>query len=243
MTALVAEKTRDTENWFYREFILTGVKAWKGASLFLIFSGASAGKVTDTPAANTTYLGVCWRTVDATAADLAVTVRLDREKQGLEWFVNGDAIAAADVGKFCYATDDQTVQKAPLAGMPFGRVLFVDSVLGVLVEKFALRLPAAVGTLAAFGAGDTAPAAIAHGAVYDIPTTAANSTISLPSAAAYPDGVEATFIGDGTKNGHTITLRDVATAISAAATASKRLGAKVMTSGGKWVVTGWNVGP
>ncbi len=242
MTALAEEHVRDTENWVYKEFVLTGVKAWKGASLFRIIAGASAGKLTDTPAANTAYLGTCWRTVDATAADATVTVRLPKELQQLEWFVNGDAIAATDVGKFAYAADDQTVQKAPLAGYPMGKIWAVDATLGVLVEKLQPN-PAPVGTLAAFGGGDTAPAAIAHGAVYDIPATAANSTISLPSAAAYPDGVEATFVGDGTKNGHTITLRDVATAISAAATASKRLGAKVTTSGGKWIVVGWNVGP
>lgn len=243
MTALSAEKTRDTENWFYKEFTLTGVKAWKGASLYQIIAGASAGKVTDTPAANTVYLGVCWRTVDATAADATVTVRLDREKQGLEWLVNGDNITSADCGKYCYSADDQTVQKAPLAGFPTGIIRLVDASLGVLVEKLQKLAPAPVGVLPAFAAADSAPLSIAHGAVYDIPVTAANSTISLPSAAAYPDGVEATFVGDGTKNGHTITLRDVATAISAAATASKRLGAKVTSVGGKWVVTGWNIAP
>jgi hypothetical protein len=242
MTAQAAERGRDTEDWVYKEFTLTGVKAWKGAQIFLFIAGASAGKVTDTPAANTVPLGVCWRTVDATSADALVTVRLPRELQQLEWLVNGDAIAATDRGKYCYSADDQTVQKAPLAGQPFGKIWAVDSALGVLVERMHFA-PAPVGTLAAFGSGDTAPLTIAHGAVYDIPLTTANSTISLPTAAAYPDGVEATFIGDGTKNGHTITLRDVATAISAAATASKRLGAKVMTSGGKWIVVGWNVGP
>jgi len=242
MTALSAEKTRDTENWFYKEFTATGVKIWKGASVFLIIAGASAGKVTDTPAANTKYLGVCWRTADATAADVSVTVRLDRELQGLEWLVNGDAIATADIGKYCYAADDQTVQKAPLAGLPMGVIWAVDSVLGVLVNKFsAIELPP-VGTLPAFAGGDTAPTAIGHLAVYDIPTTSANSTISLPVATNYPDGVRAYFVADGTKNGHTLTFRDVATAISAATTASKRVLAMAMTSGGKWFVT-LTVGP
>lgn len=242
MTALSAEKTRDTENWFYKEFTLTGVKAWKGASLFLIVAGASAGKVTDTPAANTMYLGVCWRTVDATAADVAVTVRLDRELQGLEWLINGDTIVAADVGKLCYSADDQTVQKAPLAGFPFGKIMAVDSTLGVLVLKQSLTDVPPVGTLPAFAAADTAPTTIAHLAVYDVPATAANSTISLPSAAAYPDGVRAYFSADGTKNGHTLTFRDVATAISAATTASKRVMAVAMTMGGKWFVS-LTVGP
>lgn len=242
MTALSAEKTRDTENWVYKEFTLTGVKAWKGALAFLILSGASAGKLTDNPAANTTQIGVFWRTSDATAADTTVTVRLDREYQNLEWLVNGDAIAATDFGKFCYATDDNTAQKAPLAGFPLGKIMAVDSVLGVLVLKTGFADLPPVGTLPAFAAGDTAPTAIAHLAVYDVPTTAANSTISLPAATAYPDGVRAYFAADGTKNGHTLTFRDVATAISAATTASKRVFAVAMTMGGKWFVS-LTVGP
>jgi hypothetical protein len=180
--------------------------------------------------------------VDATAADARVTVRLLRELQQLEWLVNGDAIAATDVGKYCYSADDQTVQKAPLAGQPFGRIWAVDAALGVLVERMTFA-PAPVGVLAAFAAANTAPATIAHGAVYDVPATAANSTVSLPDATAYPDGVEATFVADGVKNAHTLTFRDVATAITAASTAAKRVGAKFMTSGGKWICVGWNVGP
>jgi hypothetical protein len=242
MTAQSAERTRDTENWVYKEFTLTGVKAWKGALAFLIIAGASAGKVTDTPAANTTQIGVFWRTVDASAADAAVAIRLDREFQNLEWLVNGDAIAATDIGKFCYAADDNTAQKAPTAGFPLGKVMAVDSVLGVLVAKLNFADIPPVGTLPAFVGGDTAPTAIAHLAVYDVPATAANSTISLPSAAAYPDGVRAYFSADGTKNGHTLTFRDVATAISAATTASKRVLAVAMTMGGKWFVS-LTVGP
>jgi hypothetical protein len=95
-------------------------------------------------------------------------------------------------------------------------------------------------SLPAFDAGDSAPASIVHGAVYDVPATAANSTISLPAAA--PDGTVAHFHADGTKNGHTLTFRDVATAISAATTASKRVAATAMKADGKWCVT-LTVGP
>lgn len=242
MTALSAERQRDTENWSYHEFTLTGVKAWKGAQLFLILGGSAKGKVTDVPSPLTCYLGVCWRTVDATSADKQVTVRLDLEMQGLEWLENGDTIVAADVGKPAYAQDDQTVFKAATAGAHIGRIMAVSSTLGVLVQKFNAKMPRGVGVLAAFAAGVTAPAVVQDGAVYDVPTTAANSTIDLPAATDYPDGHHAYFIADGTKNAHTLTFRDVTTAISAATTASKRVIALAMVMGGKWFVT-LTVGP
>lgn len=105
----------------------------------------------------------------------------------------------------------------------------------------ALNLPF-VATLPAFAAADSAPTSIAHEAHYDIPTTAANSTISLPAATSYPDGLTAYFHADGIKNGHTLTFRDVATAISAATIASKRILAIASVMGGKWAVT-LTVGP
>lgn len=79
-----------------------------------------------------------------------------------------------------------------------------------------------------------------NGTVYELNTTAAASTVSL--ATASPDGTVCYFAADGTKNGHTLTFRDVATAISAAATASKRLAAVAMKVSGKWTVT-MTVGP
>lgn len=94
--------------------------------------------------------------------------------------------------------------------------------------------------LLSFTAGDTAPADIKNGQVYELDTTAANSTVSLPAAAK--DGTVAFFIANGTKNGHTLTFRDVATAISAATTASKRVAAVAVKAGGKWAVT-LTVGP
>lgn len=89
-------------------------------------------------------------------------------------------------------------------------------------------------------ANDFAPAAVLNGQVYELGTTAAASTVSLP--AATPDGTVAYFAADGTKNGHTLTFRDVATAISAATTASKRVAAVAIKVAGKWTVT-VTVGP
>lgn len=95
-------------------------------------------------------------------------------------------------------------------------------------------------SLPAFAAGDSAPASIVHMGVYDVPATAANSTISLPAAA--PDGTVCFIHADGTKNGHTLTVRDVTTAISAASTASKRVAIVAFKADGKWTCT-MTVGP
>lgn len=98
-----------------------------------------------------------------------------------------------------------------------------------------------VGTLApaatfSYTSNDFAvPASTPSGTVFDVATTAANSTISLPAAA--PDGTILYFRADGTKNGHTITYRDVTTAISAATTASKVHLAIAVCLGNAWAIT------
>lgn len=99
--------------------------------------------------------------------------------------------------------------------------------------------PGASSTVLSQAANDYAVPAD-NGAVYEINTTAANSTVSLPAAS--PDGTVCYIAADGTKNGHTLTFRDVTTAISAATTASKRVAAVAMKVGGKWAVT-LTVGP
>jgi hypothetical protein len=90
-----------------------------------------------------------------------------------------------------------------------------------------------LGATLAFTAADIViPDYPRSGTVYDVPTTAANSTITLPTN-AYP-GTELTFCADGSKNGHTVTYRQGATAITAAATLSKRHLCKVVFLGTQW---------
>lgn len=56
--------------------------------------------------------------------------------QGAYWLVNGDSIAAADVGSLCYAGDDQTVYSSSADGLrkAAGIVLDVHATKGVLVQ-------------------------------------------------------------------------------------------------------------
>lgn len=63
-------------------------------------------------------------------------------EQGAFWWANGDAIAITDLGKACYASDDQTVTLSSNGGArPFaGVIVDIDTSLGVCVlQGFALR--------------------------------------------------------------------------------------------------------
>lgn len=241
MTSLSDQRQREIEVINKLEFVFTGSKIWKHARVGVIMVGANAGKVAEANSAPYMFnIGTALRTYDASAADVVGTVELDQEIE-TEFFANGSAIAATDVLKMCSFLDDQTVVHgtaaavaATLGSQLAGRIWGVDATRGVRVERLRQGMPASalITALPAYTANDVAPAAIIDGAIYDIPTTAAAVTISLPTTP--PDGIRATLIADGTKNGHTVTVRDVATAITAALTASKRLRIEITSLGGKW---------
>jgi hypothetical protein len=236
MTALAKERARRSDSWKYKSFTLaSGSKAYKGGAAVL---NASKKVV---PASSTTGLvaiGMFAETVDATAGDLPVQVDLQREIV-LEWFANataGDAVAASDIGSDAYFLDDQTVTITATGRSLAGRIWGVDAIKGVALEKYCaptqtVHAQPAVG---AFASNDYAPASITLDAIYDVPTTGAASTITLPAAA--PDGTIASFTADGTKNGHTVQYRDATgpTNLTTALTASKRHLVIVEKLGGKW---------
>lgn len=237
MTALAANGTPYTEFRFkYRKYTLTsGQVAYQGSSICLRPSTGKCVVAAATASDDLIFLGFAVEKVDASSADKLVNVEHPEEIVAF-WFPNAtstDAVASTDFGKTVYLADDQTATITATAHAVLGKCWGVDSTKGVLVQKVAPSLRPVI-TLPAFAAGDTAPTSIVDGAVYDVPATAANSTISLPAAA--PDGTVAFFHADGTKNGHTLTFRDVTTAISAATTASKRVAATAIKADGKWVV-------
>lgn len=215
--------------------LLSGTIAYQGAGASLNGSG-KVRPTRDASAATDFHIGTFLEKVDASAADKEVVIDLVEEVVVRWWKNSGTDIVSTDIGKIAYFADDESVSINPTGRIPAGRIWKVDSIKGVAVEKLRSPAPnrAALPTLPAFAAGDTAPAQIVHGAVYDVPATAANSTISLPAAAA--DGTVAYFHADGTKNGHTLTFRDVATAISAATTAAKRVAATAIKADGSWCV-------
>jgi len=241
VTALAKKTGVDESTWKTKQFTLASGKiAYQGGIACL---DRSTGKVVPGAASSTlVMIGTFTEDVDASAADALVNVDLIREIT-VRWYANaagGDAVGAADIGKDCYLLDDATVTITGAAHSLAGRVWAVDATRGVAVEKLApaedlARQPA----LPAFAAGDCAPTAIVHGAVYALPATAAASTVTLPSGA--PDGTIAYFAANGTDNGHTVQYRDATgpTNLTTALLASKRHLAVATKTGGKWFVNAY----
>jgi hypothetical protein len=237
MTALAARRGRAGKTFKRMELTLTSGKvAYQGGSAVL--TGGEVRPATSTP--NELSIGLFFEDKDATSAAKTVTVELHREIY-CEWRENAtstDAIVAGDIGKLCYFADDQTV--GILSGRTIaGRIWKVDSTKGVLVEPLGAGAEDIAGAggipaVGAFVATDYAPTALENGAVYDIPTTAAASTVTLPAAAA--NGTKVFFVADGTKNGHTVTYRDATgtVALTTALVASKRHEVVCVKRDSKW---------
>jgi len=233
VTALSIARASSEQSFSARKFTLaSGLKAWTNGIAVLDFA---TGTVKPATSASDSFLilGKFAEDVDATAAAQLVKVNLIREIRA-EWFAQDATFAAAvglatstDVGKIAYLLDDQTVTATATGRSIAGRVWAVET-RGVLVERASsgLRgLQAAaqrIGVAPAYVTNDSVLAIATNGAVYDVPTTGANSTITLPAAAAV--GTQITFCADGTKNGHTVQYRDATgpTALTTALTASKR---------------------
>ncbi len=242
MTAQAKDRGLDTASWRFKRFTLTsGSVAWKSGAAFL---NLATGKVVPAlqAAAGYLFLGTFAEAVNATAGDKPVNIDLGTEIE-LAYFVNSGPILATDIGKLCYFDDDQTVVLAAGTRQLAGRVLDVDARKGVGVDTAVARYASQERTMAGpaltFTANDAAPADIINGAVYNLPATAAASTVTLPAAA--PDGVIAFFAADGTANGHTVTYRDAtgAVALTTALVASKRHLTVASKVNGKWVANAY----
>lgn len=231
MTALANERMSSREAWAYKQFTLSsGHKAYKNGIAAI---DLGSGKVV--PAATRTDLVVIGKfaeTVDATSADKLVNISFGREIW-IEWFANdGASIAATDLGALCYLKDDQSVTITATGASIAGRIWGVDSAKGVAVE-FLDAVPEPLATLdglvalettiAAFSSNNiTVPDSPDSGAMYEVPTTGAASTITLPATAA--EGTVLYFLANGTANAHTVQYRDATgpTNVTTALTASKR---------------------
>lgn len=219
----------------------------------IVYSGGMVGRsstglcVAAQAVAGQRVLGVAMETVDNSAAASGVYCEIAR---GAFWFANSattDEILDDHLGEVCYAVDDNVVAITrgttgirPIAG----RVMAIDSTLGVLVEICGdedANAGGIVGTLPAHTSNDVIllAAQVVPNAVYDIATTAAATTVTLPAATA--EGTKLFFFADGTKNGHTVTYRDATgpTNLTTALTASKRHTAVAVFVGGKWGVNAY----
>lgn len=164
--------------------------------------------------------------------------------------VSAKDTTAADRGKLTDAgastsADAEVYEVAGLkyAGTPVAATTSegdAQKVVLVEVDMTARRDRLAPVTLVQAANDFAVPATARDGQMFELGATAAASTVSLP--ASLPDGMTLNFFADGTKNGHTLTFRDVATAISAATTASKRVAGTAMKQAGKWAIN-LTVGP
>lgn len=178
--------------------------------------------------------GEIWCDFDGTAASVSELADAN---------VYGPDTTATKRGKMttASATSAADAQVFAPSGVKFYGPATADAGLVLMAVDLAGSKNASAPSLLAVNAGDFAiPASSKHGQVIELDTTAANSTVSLP--AELPDGHVLYIMANGTKNGHTLTFRDVAATISAATTASKRVAAVAMKASGKWAVT-LTVGP
>jgi len=272
MTALSTARRIREERWSYKQFPLAAVAVYQGGAAVIdtstgyVTKGAASTtlKPIGTFAESVDNSG-------GSAGDKSVNVKLADEVV-LYRFVNGsgaDEIVATDIGKACYFLDDQTVSIVATSHSIAGIVWDVDATKGVavqLVVPFPISLAAAptitdytsathnhtgttsggllklaTGATLSFTAGDCALATPSRNTHYKVPATAANSTISLGTTGA-SRGDQIVFTADGSDNGHTVTYRDGSTAISAAATASKRHTAICTFDGTVWTCA-LSVGP
>jgi hypothetical protein len=244
VTALIQERMSSMERWTHRLFPLAvGNKAWKNGMAVIDLSTGKCepGHVES----DLLYIGKFDRTVDASLAEAMVNVNLGMEIE-IEWWANDTVspVTAAMLCSLCYILDDQTVSSDGSGRSQAGRVWGVDAIKGVAVQKVAAGA-GSVGSLDSIEGVPTALAAFSSnaitlpdnpnsGAVYDVPTTGAASTINLPTVAV--DGTILYFTADGTKNGHTVTYKDQtgAVALTTALTASKRHEVIAVRRGSLW---------
>lgn len=243
MTAAAADRRRrGPEYWKNIELTFaSGDIGYAGTSVFL---NPNTGKVGVVPGPGLIYVGQLHDGVDASSADKVCQIDM-LDGMWLEWLpcgTAGDAIVATDVGKLAYHLDDQTLTINPLGKTLAGRIWKVDAIKGILFQKLPMigsEVAAGTPAVASFTANDYAPATIINGAIYDVPTTAGVSTVTLPAAA--PDGTVASFAADGVKNGHTVQYRDATGPVNltTALVASKRHLVMVAKRDGKWIANAY----
>lgn len=149
-------------------------------------------------------------------------------------------VATANLGELFGAAG---ANRMPVPGARWDDAVAEDA-LGVIEFDFGpIAAGQGLGTLPAFAAGTlSVPSNPPNGAKYDVPTTAANSTIVLPASASPGTTVE--FSADGVKNGHTVQYVDAtgSTNITTALTASKRHRVEATFIDGTWRASAY-IGP
>ena len=225
--------TQLKEHAYIAPVLTTSEVAEKGKRAFI---DATTGKATVTMSSKTMDVGEFaeTRTGDGTQT---VMIRLHNDIVTRRWANDtGTAVAATDVGKVCFIKDSSTVSMASTGGRQRAGIVLSVGSLGVNVMSLMdAPMPSPAGATLSFVANDAVVADYPRpGSVFDVPTTAGVSTVTLPANAL--EGTEITFVADGTKNGHTVQYRDATGPVNltAALTASKRHQVRAVFLNGKW---------
>lgn len=220
------------------DIVVTGTTIQKGSMV----GRTTAGLIDRASNANVfKVLGRSLQTI--TVAVAGATCRV--ESGVLQWNNSGTSpVTAALIDRPCYVEDDNTVAASGtvVAGI-VKRIVTDNGVTQICVLSASGPSGSnnsAIGPTQVYTANDLVLAANpAHDAVFDVPTTAAASTITLPATAR--EGTRIFFSADGTKNGHTIQYRDATGPVNltTALTASKRHLAMCQYLSGKWTANAY----
>ena len=191
-------------------------------------------------------IGHFTRNCDATSGAISCLVALDRPVTAA-WLPNDTVapVTSAYTGQLVYVKDNHTVTLTSTDNCVAGICWCVSALDGVLVEMVPPAPPivtalslVADDTSADYDTNDWAPtgASLVSGTIYLEDTTAAASTITLPSTGV-SDGTVITLFADGTVNGHAVTIRQGVTSLCAALTASKRHLVCCVCFNGTWAVS------
>lgn len=238
MSNLTKPRQQSWEKWRDHLFTLAvGQKVWRGSEIGMAPDG-KVKKMGSDP--DLRYIGTAKQDVDATDAAKSLNVDLGEEIT-LRWWGNDATSPVNAIGGLAYALDDQTATRDP-SYAAIGLVWAISATDGVLVQKLQPALTELGGVggggraidLPGYTSNNAAPADIVSGALYDVPTTAAAVTITLPADAE--EGTNAWFSADGVKNAHTVTYRDATgpVALTTALTALKRHLVHVVMLDGTW---------
>lgn len=238
------------ERWTHKQFPLAvGNKGWKNGMAVIDLSTGKCepGHIES----DLFYLGKFDETIDATLAETLINVNLGIEIE-IEWWANDSVspVVASSLCSLAYILDDQTVSSDGSGRSVAGRIWGVDALKGVAIQKVgsgtgggAASLDSLEGVPSALPAFSSNAIAIASnpnsGAIYDVPTTAGVSVITLPATAV--DGTILYFAADGVKNGHTVQYKDATGTVSltTALTASKRHSCVATRCGAYWVANAY----
>lgn len=150
---------------------------------------------------------------------------------------DGDNMIFYRPGTEAYSVAIGSLMTIPSGQPGYANVVYLHSAWRLLAHEIrAAGFPTAVQGAAIAFVGADVTVAVADGEEFDIPSTASNSTVTLATTGA-KKGSKLRFRADGTNNGHTITYRVGATAITAAATASKRHLCDCSFDGTTWVAS------